>query len=250
MIGSVKPPAEGTFGRGRRRLYYQSVGDAPGTPVVLVHGLSGSRRWWRRNVDALAGRHTVHLIDLVGYGINRAIRPMGIATAAEAIGEFVAMLPTGRAHLIGHSMGGHIAATLAARFPERVERLILVAASGLLRSNIFSMAMRLPLAAHYSPLEFLPTLAFDALRAGPLSLLLSTRDILGDDLTETLPRVKARTLLVWGSRDNLVPVSAGKAMQRLITAARLEVIEGGGHVVMWDHAEAFNRLAGEFLSEP
>ena len=92
---SGKPTA---YGKGRHRLYVETCGDAAGTPVILVHGLSGSRRWWQHNVGALAERHTVHVIELIGYGMNRALLPTRIETAAEAIGEFIALLPSGCAH--------------------------------------------------------------------------------------------------------------------------------------------------------
>ncbi|MBC8104781.1 MAG: alpha/beta hydrolase [Cytophagales bacterium] len=233
------------FGEGQHKLIYQTQGSGP--PLILVHGLSGSGKWWRYNLAALAEQYTCHVVELIGYGANRAFRPVTIATAAAALAEFIALLPEGRAHVLGHSMGGHIAATLAANFPRSVDRLVLAAASGLLRTNLFAMALRLPIAAHYSPLDFLPTLARDAFRAGPLNLLLSTRDILGSDLTEVAPKILVPTLLIWGTRDNLVPLAAGEAMQKLIPDSRLEVLEGAGHVLMWDHSKAFNRLVLEFL---
>jgi pimeloyl-ACP methyl ester carboxylesterase len=109
------------------------------------------------------------------------------------------------------------------------------------------MAMQLPVAGHYAPLDFLPTLVGDALRAGPVNLLLSTLDILGNDTTEILKRITAPTLLVFGDRDNLIPAVMGEAMNRLIPGSRLEIIEGAGHVLMWDHPRTFNRLILDFL---
>ena len=240
----------GAFGRGREHLAYEAWNekqtDAP--PLVLVHGLSGSGRWWRYNVGPLSESYAVYVVDLIGYGSNRAWRPATIGDAAETLAAFVASLPGGRANVIGHSMGGHISATFAARYPHCVDRLVLAAASGLVRSQLLRMALRLPVAARYSPLNFFPTLALDALRAGPLNLLMSTRHLLGDDITESLPKILAPTLLIWGSRDNLVPPETGQTMEKIIPDARLHILKGGGHVVMWDHATDFNRLTLEFLA--
>jgi len=237
------------FGKGSRHIVYETWGD-PNTdapPLILVHGLSGSAAWWRHNLAALSADRCVYVVELIGYGRNRALKPTSIASAARALAEFITLFPAGRAHLLGHSMGGHICATCAATYPERVDHLILAAASGLVHANLATMALRLPIAAHYSPLDFLPTLAWDALRAGPLNLLLSTRDLLNDDLTATLPKIQAPTLLLWGTRDNLVPLSTGKTMAKTIPHSHLEILEGAGHVLMWDHAETFNRLVLAFL---
>jgi len=241
-------PVRNTFGDGRHKIVYQTYGEV-GEPILLVHGLSGSGRWWKNNIRALSVGHVVHVIELVGYGANRAFKPARLAEAAEALAQFIALQPQGKAHVVGHSMGGQVSCLLAAKFPERVDCLVLAAAAGLVRSNIVKMAFGLPIAAHYSPLDFLPTLAVDALRAGPLNLFLSTLDILGQDTTEVVATIKAPTLLVWGDKDNLVPVSTGEAMQKLIPGSRLEVLEGAGHVLMWDRAKTFNRLVLDFLEQ-
>ncbi|MDX1934609.1 MAG: alpha/beta fold hydrolase [Capsulimonadales bacterium] len=242
-------PERHVFPSGRHKIVYETVGDGPA--LILIHGLSGSGRWWKHNLSTLSAHFTCYIIELVGYGSNRAFRPLPLRSAAEALALFIGtQTPTGRAHVIGHSMGGQIASVLAATYPDRVERLVLAAASGLLKSDIVRMALRLPIAGHYSPLDFLPTLVGDALRAGPVNLLLSTLDILGSDTTEMLRTVAAPTLLVFGDRDNLVPVTVGEAMDRLIPDSRLEVIEGAGHVLMWDHPRTFNRLVLDFLLPP
>ena len=236
------------FLNGKHKIVYETVGSGP--PLLLVHGLSGSRQWWKNNLPVLSQSFTCHVLELVGYGANRAIRPLPLKSAAEAIAAFIASeSPTGKAHVIGHSMGGHIASYLAAQYPERVNKLVLVAASGLVRSDLIRMALRLPVAGYYSPIDFLPTLAVDAFRAGPLNLILSTLDILGSDTTETLKQVKSPTLLIFGERDNLVPPIAGEAMNKLISGSRLEIIERAGHVLMWDHPKTFNRFILEFLNE-
>jgi pimeloyl-ACP methyl ester carboxylesterase len=242
----TQKPVEYTFRTGKHKIIYEKVGEGPS--LLLVHGLSGSGRWWKNNLPVLSKSFTCHVLELVGYGANRAFRPLPLVGAAEALASFIATeLPTGKTHVIGHSMGGHICSYLAAQYPERVDKLVLAAASGMVRSDLVRMAMRLPVAGHYSPLDFLPTLAVDALRAGPLNLFLSTLDILGSDTTEIVKKITAPTLLVFGDRDNLIPPAAGEAMHLLISGSQLEIIEGAGHVLMWDHPKTFNRLVMEFL---
>jgi pimeloyl-ACP methyl ester carboxylesterase len=243
MFGRFKKPK--TVKLGKYRLMYQEYGSGP--PLLLVHGLSGSGGWWRRNVPALDDHFTVYVVELVGYGHNRAWRPVRIQDTADLLAELIANLPPGRAHVLGHSMGGQIVTHLAAQHPERVDRLVLACASGLVRSDLVRMALRLPGAGRYARLDFAPTLAFDALRAGPVNLLLSALDILSNDVSEALEMIVAPTLLVWGAQDKLVPVSVGETVQKGLCNARLEVIANAGHVVMWDQPEIFNRLVLDFL---
>lgn len=230
---------------GKSRLMYQEYGSGP--PLVLVHGLSGSGGWWRRNVPAFKDYFTVYTVELVGYGSNRAWRPLRIQQTVDLLAELIRNLPAGRAHVIGHSMGGQIATHLAAQHPARIDRLVLACASGLVRSDLIRMALRLPITGRYGRLDFAPTLALDALRAGPVNLLLSALDLLSNDVSDALAMIVAPTLLVWGAQDKLVPVSVGESVQKGLCNARLEVIPRAGHVVMWDQPEQFNRLVLDFL---
>lgn len=239
---STKPKA---VNLGKYRLLYHEYGSGP--PLVLVHGLSGSGGWWRRNVPAFDDHFTVYVVDLVGYGSNRAWRPITIQQTAELLAELIAKMPAGCAHVIGHSMGGQIVTHLAAQHPDRVNRLVLACASGLVRSDLLRMALRLPNTGRYGRLDFAPTLALDALRAGPVNLLLSALDILSNDVSEALELIVAPTLLVWGAQDKLVPVSVGQAIQKGLCNARMEIIPGAGHVVMWDQPQRFNQLVLDFL---
>ncbi len=233
------------FRSGRYRLLYRDYGDGP--PLVLVHGLVGSARWWRYNVPAFAPHFRVYVVELVGFGSNRALRPARISDSAELLAAFIARLPDGRADVIGHSMGGQIAMHLAANHPERVRRLVLATASGMLRADLFRMALRLPGAGLTMRPNFAPRLAIDALRSGPINLLMSAIDILSNDVQAALGKITAPTLLIWAERDALVPLSVGEAVQQAIPGSQLRVIKRAGHVVMWDRPQEFNRLVLEFL---
>jgi pimeloyl-ACP methyl ester carboxylesterase len=226
-------------------LRYQTYGSGP--PLLLIHGLSGSGQWWRHNTQAFAQHFTVYVVELKGYGTNRALRPLRLRSAAQCLGELINSLPGGRAHVIGHSMGGQISIHLAADHPRRIDRLVLAGASGLVRSDMLHMALKLPLAARRSPLSFAPVLARDALLAGPVNLLLSTLEILKDDTTEALAMITAPTLLVWGEYDVLVPPALGTTAQGMLHGSQLVVIDGAGHNVMWDRADEFNRVVLDFL---
>jgi pimeloyl-ACP methyl ester carboxylesterase len=238
------------FARGRQRageLAYEVSGAGP--PVVLVHGLSGSTRWWERNAPALARQFRVYVVDLAGFGNSRGQRFV-LAEGARALTKWMDALGIERASFVGHSMGGHIVADLAADFPERVERLVLVDAAALpldLRSWLPSPAMLEGL--RYLPYRFLPVVLYDALRAGAITLAGAFLSLARADISVKLGNIVAPTLIVWGENDLLVPASSGAALKQAIRGARLEVFPQTSHNPMWERAEWFNALVSAFLAE-
>lgn len=236
------------FQHGGARLHVRVSG--AGRPIVLIHGLSGSSRWWRRNLPALTRNHQVFVLDLTGYGSARRQRALGVRASAAAIAEWLNESALTRVTLIGHSMGGHIAMHVAALAPQRVETLILAGASGLLKAPLYRSVLNLPRALVAGRKRFLPQVFGDALRAGPLNLLRSGRDLLRDSVQDILPGIQARTLIIWGERDALVPLPVGEMLARAIPGSRFEVIPRAGHIVMVDDAQRFNALVLAFIDAP
>lgn len=227
---------------------YEVAGE--GEPVVFVHGLSGSTRWWVRNVPALAERHRVYLVDLPGFGAMRRLRRhFVLAEAADWLSAWMGALALEKAHLVGHSMGGYVCLRLAARQPAVVQRLILVAPAGVPtgRSMVGHLVPLLGAARHATP-RFLPVLARDALRMGPATLLRASRDLLAEDVREDLRRIQAPTLLLWGERDTLVPPAVGNLLREEIPDSRLFVLERAAHVPMFDRPEDFDAALLAFLA--
>ncbi len=228
---------------------YEAAGEE-GEPVVLVHGLSGSTRWWARNVPALAERHRVYLVNLPGFGVVRRPRQRFVlAEAASWLLAWIEALGLEKTHLVGHSMGGYLSLRLAARRPEIVRKLVLVDPAGVPAGRtMLGHLGPLLLSARYASPSFLPVLVRDALYAGPFSLLRAARDLLAEDVREDLRRVGMPTLLVWGERDPLIPPSVGDLMRAEIPDSRLLVIEGAGHNPMFDRPEDFNAALLAFLA--
>ena len=104
-------------------VHYEVAGEGPA--VVLIHGLSGSGRWWSYNVPALAQRYQVYNVDVVGFGRSRGQR-LVLREAGGWLTEWMQLTGILQTHLVGHSMGGYIAAEVAATAPEMVRRLVLV----------------------------------------------------------------------------------------------------------------------------
>lgn len=224
-----------------------------GDPLVLLHGLSGSHRWWRYTVPALRERHRVHLPEMVGFGGSRGSRRQpSIPEMAGVMIRWLDAMAVERTDFIGHSMGAQVGIHMAARWPDRVRRLVLVSAAGVPRPltpvKLAELGTEFLRPAAWGRPLFLTTIAADAVRAGPRTLLRAMLHILGDDVRSLLPRVRAPTLLVWGAQDPLTPVADGRLMEELLPDARLVVIEDAAHNPMADRPEPFNRAVLEFLS--
>ncbi len=232
---------------GQATVAYRVVG--AGDPVVLVHGLAGSTRWWGGNIGALATHHRVYLVDLVGFGESRGRRGFALAEATTILDRWLDHLGRDRVALVGHSMGGLIAAELAADVPDRVSRLVLVNAAALpLDKRQIRQPLNLAWTLRQTPPRYLPILVNDARRAGPWTLWRARRDLLAADIRPKLGRIQAPTLVIWGANDRLVPLSLGEQLQRSIPGAALAVIPETGHIPMWERPEVFNRLVGTFLA--
>ena len=195
-------------------------------PLVCVHGLSGSSRWWTR-VTALIDRH----VPLVLSDVPRSLKPSEVETwlagRIEELGPPV--------DLAGHSLGALVSVRVAALRPELVRRLVLISPPGVgpPRSPL-TYAWPLARTMLGSRPSFLLRLTYDGLRAGPRNLARGGLHVARADVTAELAAVTAPTLLVWGARDGVVPIEEASIWLERMPDARLIVIPGAGHVPMVD----------------
>jgi pimeloyl-ACP methyl ester carboxylesterase len=214
-----------------------------GPPVVLVHGLSGSWRWWSQVCQRLAERRLVYVLDLPRLGPR-----LGAPELADWLGRWLESVGLRHVDVVGHSLGGLVAAELAANEPQFVHRLALVSPAGIPCGRpLPSRALQL-LGTLYDVRERFPTVLGDAVRAGPLGLLhgvvfVSTRDVRAD-----LASVRAPSLLIWGERDRLIPVGIAAEWQRILPGSRLVVLPCG-HVPMWEVPDELTSSLSSFLDE-
>ncbi len=234
------------FRAGRLRLFYGESGR--GAPVLLLHGLGASSRWWFPLFPELtAADYRIVAPDLPGFGRSPG-RPLPFDEAALSLIELADRLGLDEFFLGGHSMGGAVAAQMAADYPSHVRRLVLINSAGIWRAAGQRAFGRLLQPWSWCPPWFYPTLIGDMLRAGPRSLMAASRYLRLYDIRPTLERVRAPTLIIWGEQDRLTPLDHGRDMARAHPNARLEKIPGARHLPMVSEPETVARLMLEFFA--
>lgn len=231
------------------RIHYLEAGQ--GTPLVLVHGLAASWRWWGPVLAPLTRRHRVYAFDLPGFGQSRANRRLSLNWARQMLCRLMEALDLERASLVGHSMGGRICMDVAANCPERVDRLVLVATIGLPFGRSYArVGLDLLREGRATDPAYQRLVREDVLQVDWLELALTTFELLADDFRDHLASIAAPTLLVWGQRDVLTPPESGQLLAAAIPHARLALLSEAGHNPMWDQPERFSRLVVDFLATP
>ncbi|MEV0025931.1 alpha/beta hydrolase [Streptomyces atroolivaceus] len=264
------------------RRAYRVEGEGPA--ILLVHGIGDSSATWAEVIPGLARRHTVIAPDLLGHGASDKPRAdYSVAAYANGVRDLLGVLGIERATLVGHSLGGGVAMQFAYQYPEHTDRLILVSAGGVGREvNPVLRAVSLPGAD-----LMLSTLRLPGMRGqvGLFTRLIKLLDTdLGQDagelldLVDALPDSTSRsafistlravvdrrgqvvtmldrcylaqgmpTLLLWGSRDGVVPVHHAYGAHAAMPGSRLEIFEGAGHFPFHTDPARFHALVEDFM---
>lgn len=270
--------------RGRSANVVELGADGEAEPIVFVHGLSGCWQNWLENIPHFARTRRVVAVDLPGFGFSEMpAEKISIPGYGRFLDALLDELEIDAACVVGNSMGGFIGAELAINAPQRVERLVLVSAAGLTSEHMRSepglaVLRRLEVllghggarlargadrlarrpgtrigalalvAAHPSRLP--APLVAEQVRGIGKPAFLDALDALTDyPIRHRLPEIACPTLIVWGSKDRLVPVRDAYLFERLIPGSRAVVWADTGHVPQMERPEAFNAAVEAFLAE-
>ncbi len=267
-----------------RRAVYRVAGSGPA--VVLIHGMLNSSSHWQEVARHLTPHYTVVAPDLIGHGDSAAPRgDYSLGAHAASIRDLLAAIGLERATIVGHSLGGGVAMQFFYQFPQRVERLALVSSGGLGRevspmlrtaalpgtsallaltiqprvlSAIRGAGTRLrdrgiqsgtylqAVARALRPLENAPA------REAFLQTLRSVIDVRGQRVSATdrlylLEQVP--TLIVWGERDNTIPIAHGRDAHRAMPGSRLRTLPTAAHFPNLEDPDGLARELLEFMAD-
>ena len=258
-------------------VHFRDEGE--GFPIVLIHGTAASLHTWDAWTDELKKTNRVIRMDLPAFGITGPNKnaDYSIEDYTTFLHSFLKKLKLEKFHLAGNSLGGNIAWNYTADYPSKVEKLILVDASGLPTNKsqpaIFKMA-KTPILNSlflYITPRFLIKKNIEevyeddskitdelinryhkmALRVGNRKAFIdrAKTDFKLDTQVnlEKLKSIQTPTLLIWGAKDLWIPIANGIRMNEILVNSKLEVLENSGHVPMEENPKESLKLMNDFL---
>jgi 4,5:9,10-diseco-3-hydroxy-5,9,17-trioxoandrosta-1(10),2-diene-4-oate hydrolase len=266
---------------GGAKIHYQRAGS--GRPLLLLHGLVGSAKNWRRNISFLSRHSSVYAIDHFNMGESERVPGLnaGLEATADRLAGFMDALGLGEADIAAHSHGGAVAMMFAARHPERVRRLILFAPAnpfcdlgnqlirfyqtrfGIRFARLIPFLPRMLKATALSRMYGDPSrVSRDALEGyvgglhipGTIDHVLQILQRWFVDmglLRSALTRLAAKpTLLIWGDRDHTVGLNSAHELQRILPQSSLIVLPGVGHIPFEEMPDVCNQAMRDWLINP
>lgn len=231
----------------------------------MVHGGGNGAEAWRRNAEALSGNYRVYIPDLPGFGYSESVNDrFRLWEFVDFVDNFTTALGLDSFYLIGHSIGGGIALHYALKFQKKVKGLVLISSWCLgpetalwvrfLSQPIFckyfgEAILAISNGVEWVARQFYSTIKFD----NPFSHV-------NMDIGRTMTNVKGQTtvllnrlshlfvptLLVWGSKDRIVPAHQAYVAAELIPDCQLKIFQGAGHSVYRERIEEFTQMMAAF----
>lgn len=249
-------------------LRYLKSGEAPGVPILLLHGFGGDLNSWMFNQPTLSARHTVLALDLPGHGEStKRLKEASVAALSQTVDAFLEAMGIDRAHVVGHSLGGACALSLGLDRPERAASLTLICPVGLGSEINAAYVTGFIEANRRKEMKPVLTKLFadesavsrdmvndvlkykridgveDALRA-------IVRDVFPGgvqaiSLRERLSEIAVPVQVVWGAADRIIPPSQTSNLPESVS---VHVLDGAGHMVHMEKAAEVNALIEEILT--
>lgn len=243
-------------------IHYYEGGPKDGETILMVHGFGADKNNWLQFARFFTKRYHVIALDLPGFGeSSKPPASYDVGTQAERIAAFTQALGIKRLHIIGNSMGGHIAALYAARYPQQVASVALLDNAGIDAPQKSELYRRIeqgkpnPLVVNNAQ-QFEQLIDFVFYKAPALPERLKhymAEQAIANSAMNTqifsqlreryiplepeLPKIEAPTLLLWGDHDRVLDVSSIKVMQPLLKHPSVVVMKDCGHVPMIERPE-------------
>lgn len=235
--------------------------------LVFIHGWGLSSQIFKPIIYRLKNDFKVYLLDLPGFGSSPINKPMTLENYADYVHEFliknqiVSLRDISRREkkpiVVGHSFGGAVATKLAILHPESISKLILVNASAVRqpRRKIIFIKKTADILKPFLPKKIriliLKILGYDKTDYAQIEsfeLKETFKNVIKADLKPHFHLIKTPTLVIWGEKDAVTPLSEGKIIAENIPGAKFAVVKNAGHFLFLEKPEEFIKLIKEFAS--
>jgi 2-hydroxy-6-oxonona-2,4-dienedioate hydrolase len=240
---------------------FKFIEEGEGEPLILLHGLFGSLS----NFDDLIKyfRHHNKVVVPMLPLLDLDLLHTSVGGLQKFVHKFIEHRNYQNVHLLGNSLGGHVAILHVLKQPERIKSLILTGSSGLFENG---MGDTYPKRGDYDYIKkkteltfYDPRIASKELvdevyetvnnRLKAIKIIALAKSAIRNNLGEELNQIKQPTLLVWGNNDGITPPFVGREFQRLIPNSELHFVDKCGHAPMMEVPEEFNRVLHKFLTK-
>ena len=224
--------------------------------LVFLHGWGVSSKIFEPLFYYLKDDFNIYAADLPGFGQTPIKKVMTLKDYADFVYEFLKTNKIEDPMIIGHSFGGAVAVKLALLYPESISKLILVSASAirqphrkmlLLKKSADILKPLLPEKIRKLILKLFGYDKTDYAQIESRELKETFKHIIGEDLRPYFHLIKTPTLVIWGEKDAITPLSEGKTIDENITGAKLKIIKNASHFTFLDEPQEFIKLIKEFV---
>lgn len=251
-------------------IVYTEAGDPAKPTVILLHGLGGSTANWATNIAPLSAQFHVIALDQVGFGkSDKPNLKYRVITFVDFLDKFMTEIKVEKASLVGNSMGGWVAAWMAIKYPNRVEKIVLANSAGIvpasfvpdqmyqlnnstrdeIRANMKLIFANPLLQTNEGLVDQFMTARVTANDGGTINSIIDSIKRREDLLNDRLGDVKKPTLVIWGKQDGLLPLADAHTFNKGIAGSELLLFDGCGHVPQFEKAVEFNKAVMEFLGK-
>ena len=239
---------------------FKFIEEGEGEPLMLLHGLFGALSNFRDLIEhfRLTNKVIVPILPLLDLDLLHT----SVGGLQKFVQRFIEHRNYNNIHLLGNSLGGHVALVHILKNPERIRSLTLTGSSGLFESGMgdtYPKRGDKDYIRKKTELTFYdPKMATDELvnevfeitnnRIKVIKIIALAKSAIRNNLGEELNQVKQPTLLIWGNNDTITPPFVGREFNRLIPNSELHFVDKCGHAPMMEVPEEFNRILDDFLA--
>lgn len=240
---------------------FKFIEEGEGEPLILLHGLFGALSNFEHLIEYFRHHNKVVVPMLPLFDLDL------LHTSVGGLQKFVHKFMENRnytgVHLLGNSLGGHVALVHVLKHPERIKSLILTGSSGLFENGMgdsypkrgdYEYIRKKTELTFYDPKTASKELVDEVYeivnsRIKAIKIIALAKSAIRNNLGEELNRISQPTLLVWGNNDTITPPFVGREFQRLIPNSELHFIDKCGHAPMMEVPDEFNQVLHKFLTK-
>ncbi|HLO38181.1 MAG TPA: alpha/beta hydrolase [Lacibacter sp.] len=241
------------------KFKYIEVGE--GEPLMLLHGLFGALSNFKDLLDYFSKRNKVVVPMLPLFELD--LLHTSVSGLEKHVQKFIEFKGYDNIHMLGNSLGGHVALVHVLKHPERIKSLILTGSSGLFENGMgdtypkrgdYEYIRKKTEVTFYDPAMATKELVdevYDIVnqRIKVIKVIALAKSAIRNNLGDELKEIKTPTLLIWGNNDTITPPFVGKEFNKLIPNSELHFIDKCGHAPMMERPDEFNEILNGFLTK-